>query len=148
MTQTNQTRETLQLVNPAIEEILTAFDIDRPPVPVELMLQRPRDGMWPEIDLSEMSATFLSLYDRYAPRMSAVRLLARNIARSEWGRSRKLDAILNDTHRVNIFARALIIPESLLAQMELTTVDKTELSAQFEVPEEDAQARLEDLEYG
>ncbi len=145
---TEHPQETLTLVNPVIDEILAAFDIDRPPVPVELMLQRPRNGMWPEIDLSEMSATFLSLYDRYAPRMSAVRLLARNIARSEWGKARELNKILDETNRVNIFARALIVPESLLAQFEIHTLDKAELSAQFEVPEEDAQARLEDLGYG
>lgn len=137
--------EVLAVIDPIVDEILLAFDVDKPPVPVELMLQRPRDGMWPEIDLSEMSATFLSLYDRYAPRMSAVRLLARNIARSGWGQARQLDTILEDTERVNLFARAIIVPRSLLEILHDDAIDAASISQQFEVPEEDAQARLEDL---
>lgn len=137
----------LQIVEPAVDEILIAFDVDRPPVPVELMLQRPRDGMWPEIDLSEMSVTFLSLHDRYAPRMSAVRLLARNISRSEWGQSRGLGAVGQDSHALNVLARALLVPKSLLDGFDKEVHEKTAISFRFELPEDDAQARLEDLGY-
>lgn len=143
----NDKQEFFEVIEKAIDEILAVFDVDRPPVPVELMLQRPREGMWPEIDLSEMSATFLNLHDRYAPRMSAVRLLARNIARSEWGRQRGLGSVLDDPTRINIFARALIIPKQLLDKIDFDLRDKSAISLRFEVPEGDAQQRLEDLGY-
>jgi hypothetical protein len=123
------------------------FDTDRPPVPVELMLQRPREDTWPMIDLSEMSATFLNLHDRYAPRMSAVRLLARNIARSDWGQKRNLEPVLKDVNTVNIFARALIVPRQLLDTIDSSFHDIKAISLQFEVPESDAEARLGDLGY-
>jgi hypothetical protein len=134
----------LETMEQAADEMLAAFDVDRPPVPVELMLQRPRAGTWPEIDLSEMSATFLNLQDRYAPRMSVVRLLARNIARSQWGKDRGLDGILLDGPRVNLFARAIILPRRLLGALEAGLPPAT-ISARFEVPEEDVKQRLKDL---
>lgn len=142
---TNQDKQkTLNQIETIVEEILTVFDIAKAPVPVEMMLQKPIDNMWDEIDLSEMSATFLSLDDLYAPRMSAVRLLSRNILRSDWGRSRNIDEWLNQSETVNQFARALIIPRRLL---EDGAIPKTTdvISRHFEVPQKDVEARLEDL---
>lgn len=135
----------LSLIDPVVGEILYLFDTDRPPVQVELMLQRPRENTWPMIDLSEMSATFLNLHDRYAPRMSAVRLLARNIARSEWGQERGLEATLQDAASINMFARALIIPTQLLESIDASFHDIKAISLKFEVPEADTEARLRDL---
>jgi hypothetical protein len=135
----------LSVIDPVVEEILALFDIDRPPVPVELMLQRPREDTWPMIDLSEMSATFLNLHDRYAPRMSAVRLLARNIARSPWGQARGLDSVIQDAASIHIFARALVIPAPLLHGIDQSFHDVKAIGLKFEVPESDAEARLSDL---
>jgi hypothetical protein len=112
-------------------------------VPVELMLQRPRDDMWKEIDLSEMSASFLNLFDRYAPRMSAVRFLARTVARSEWGAAQGLEPLLTNPDALRRLARAIIMPKAFMSGDQLA--DKTALSLRFEVPEEDAEARLIDL---
>ena len=139
----SDTDELTDLIERTADELLTVYDIDRPPVPVELMLQRPREGMWKEIDLSEMSASFLNLFDRYAPRMSAVRFLARTVARSEWGRSRGLEPLLTNPDALRRLARAIIIPRALLESDQLA--DKTAISLRFEVPEEDAEARLTDL---
>jgi len=139
--------EILALIDKGVDDILTAFDVDTPPVPVELMLQRPREGLWQEIDLSEMSATFLNLRDRYAPRMSAVRLLARSVIRSEWGQARGLAQLGEENpDNVNLLARAIIIPRQLLDVMgDDITLDKTTVSLHFEVPEADAELRLADL---
>ena len=111
----------------------------------EFQILSPRKGMWSEIDLSEMSATFLNLYDRYAPRMSTVRLLARNIARSDWGKERGLANLLAEFEHVHLFARAIIIPKQFLDALDEEVYEKTAISLRFEVPEEDAQARLADL---
>jgi hypothetical protein len=130
-------------IEQAIDEILLAFDVDAPPVPVETMLQRPREGMWSSFDLAEMSASFLSLSDRFAPRMSVVRLLARNIARSQWGVERGLDALADDPDVLRAFARAIIMPQSMLDKLDAVTV--ATVSNVFEVPESDAEQRLQDL---
>ena len=58
-----------EVIDPVVNEILSIFDVDRAPVPVELMLQRPREGTWPQVDIAEMSVSFLNLHDRYAPRL-------------------------------------------------------------------------------
>jgi hypothetical protein len=137
-----ESNELLLTMDSVVEEILQAYDVDRPPIPVELMLQRPRADTWAEIDLTEMSVSFLSLADRYAPRMSAVRLLARNIIRSEWGKERGLGSLATESNLINMFARAIIMPRSL---MENEALNQTTLSLRFEVPEEDAQERLKDL---
>jgi len=137
--------ELLALIDRAVDEILLEFDVDKPPVPVELMLQRPRADTWSEIDLTEMSVTFLNMFDRFAPRMSAVRLLARNIARSDWGKERGLEVLLREGEWINLFARAIIIPRSLLEVVDESQHQREIVSLRFEVPEEDAEARLRDL---
>lgn len=135
----------LEQMENAVEEILVAFDVDQPPVPVELMLRNPRDGMWDGFDLTELSTTFLTLSDRFAPRMSVVRLLARNIARSVWGQERELTEILDDGDLVKYFARAIVMPASMVAAFENRT--PAAVSVRFEVPEQDAEIRLKDLGY-
>lgn len=129
----------------AVEEILDAFDVDHPPVPVELMLRNPPNGMWDGFDLTELSATFLSLSDRFAPRMSVVRLLARNIARSQWGQERELLPVLDDADLIRYLARALVMPKRMVAVFEPRT--PSAMSTRFEVPEQDVEARLKDLGY-
>ena len=136
-----------EVIDPVVNEILSIFDVDRAPVPVELMLQRPREGTWPQVDIAEMSVSFLNLHDRYAPRMSAVRLLARNIARCEWGQERGLKVLFEDFEYINVFARALIMPRQLLDGVDEDDFDRMTLGGRFEMPEEDTVSRLTDLGY-
>jgi len=136
-----------EVIDPVVNEVLSIFDVTRAPVPVELMLQRPREETWPPVDIAEMSVSFLNLHDRYAPRMSAVRLLARNIARCEWGQQRGLKILFEDFEYINLFARAIIMPRKLLDLVSDDDFDRMTLSTRFEMPEEDAQARLADLGY-
>jgi predicted transcriptional regulator len=77
--------------------------------------------------------------------MSAVRLLARNIARSEWGKARGLGSILTDNNQINMFARAIIIPKRFLDESQSSGFNPQTLSDRFEVPEEDTLLRLQDL---
>jgi hypothetical protein len=125
--------------------ILDAFDIDEPPVPVELMLRRPREGLWPEVDLAELSASFLDLSDRYSPRMSVVRLLSRHIARCPWGQEHQLQQLLTDKDLVNRFARAIIMPRELLLNAMKDKPALAAIGSRFEVPEVDLEQRLTDL---
>lgn len=131
----------------AVEEILAAFDVDRLPIPVEVMLQRPREELWPYVDLSEMSASFLHLNHRYAPRMTVVRLLAKHIARSEWGFEHGLEVAYSFDDGINQLSRALIMPKRFID--DFPDLDDIPLvSVQFEVPEDDVVSRLQDLGYG
>src|SRR5260221_13602225 len=101
-------------IETAIVDLMTAFDVTEPPVPVEIMLQRPKAGMWKEINLSELSTAFINIKQRYSPRMSVARLLARNVCRSEWGATRKLDAVGATDDGLRALARAILMPRSMI----------------------------------
>src|SRR5258706_11661696 len=104
----------LGMIEVAIVDLMNAFDVTEPPVPVEIMVQRPKAGMWKEVNLSELSTAFISVKQRYSPRMSVGRLLARNVCRSEWGIARNLEALGSDEDTVRLFARAILMPRAML----------------------------------
>ena len=125
-------------------ELITAFDIKSPPIPIESMLQHPQEGMWQEVDLRNLSISFLSVRETYSPRMSLCRLLARHVITSEWGHNRGTDQIHTeeDIHR---FARMLIMPLEMVQALSSGARNPTTMSLHFEVPEEDARLRLEEI---
>ena len=128
-------------------ELLNEFDITHPPVPVESMLQRPvTDNMWEELDVTKLSGAFLSIRDRYSPRMSLARLLVRHVAASEWGKMRGVTELLDsDEEKVKAFARMIVMPRTMVNTVSSAALNPTTLSLQFEVPEEDARLRLQEL---
>ncbi len=126
-------------------EIIAAFEIKTPPVPIEHMLQHPRDGMWEEVDIRQLSSGFLSLEDRYSPRMSLARLLARQIAFSAWGQNRGLLSLLDAPDALPAFARMLIMPASMVQALSDSARIPATMRLHFEVPEKDARSRLDDL---
>ncbi len=139
------TSEQLEHLEAAAAELIEVFEIHSPPVPVESMLQNPRPDMWEEVDISQLSGTFLSIKDHYSPRMSLARLLARHIIASEWGRSRGIPNILSDDSAVRAFARMLIMPASMVRALSAGARNPTAMSMHFEVPEEDSRLRLQEL---
>lgn len=126
-------------------EICEQFEVYAPPVPIEIMLQKPVAGMWEEVDVSQLSGSFLSIKDRYSPRMSLARLLVRHIATSDWGQERGLDKILGDAEELNLFARMLIMPEDMVAGLSSSSRNPKTMGLHFEVPEDDARHRLLEL---
>ena len=126
-------------------EICERFEVYAPPVPIEIMLQRPVAGMWEEVDVSQLSGSFLSIKDRYSPRMSLARLLVRHIATSDWGQERGLDSLLGDGESLNLFARMLIMPEDMVTGLSSSARNPKTMSIHFEVPEDDARQRLLEL---
>lgn len=129
----------------AVRDLMTAFDVERPPVPIELMLKRPKPGMWQEVNLSELSLSFISVKHQHSPRMSVARLLARHICRSPWGLERGLDEYANNDDDIRMFARAIVMPFFMLAEMSLNSRVPAALVTRFEVPDDDAAQRLVDL---
>jgi len=134
--------ETLENIT---EEICESFEVYAPPVPVELMLQKPPVGMWEEIDVTRLSGSFLSVAERYSPRMSLSRLLARHIAASDWGKERGIDAILGNEKVLNAFARMLLMPREMVNGLTSNMKNPQTMSMHFEVPESDARQRLLEL---
>ena len=134
-------------IETAIVDLMTAFDVTEPPVPVEIMLQRPKAGMWKEINLSELSTAFINIKQRYSPRMSVARLLARSAVRSEWGERYKLTSVGSTDDGLRALARAILMPQHMLDRLNPASRTPIAISMRFEVPEEDAKQRLQDLGY-
>mgnify|MGYP001486551934 CR=1 FL=1 len=127
-------------------ELIQAFEITAPPIPIESMLQNPKESMWKSVDVSQLSGTFLSIRDFYSPRMSVARMLARHVADCEWGRNRELYQLLQvDENNIKRFARMLVMPLEMVAELNSASRNPTTMSLYFEVPEDDARLRLQEL---
>jgi len=137
--------EELKRLEAVTAELMQAFDISAPPIPVELMLQRPKDDMWEQVDVSQLSGTFLTVSDYYSPRMSLARLLARHIIWSQWGQARDLKRLSANEDLLRAFARILVMPANMVEAMNKSAHTSTAVSLRFEVPENDAQTRLDEL---
>ena len=139
--------EQLVVIETAISDLMMAFDVTEPPIPVEIMLQRPKAGMWKEVNLSELSTAFINVKQRYSPRMSVARLLARCACRSEWGDRRNLAAVGSTDDGLRALARAILMPQNMLDKLPSASRTPVAVSMRFEVPEDDARQRLVDLGY-
>jgi hypothetical protein len=135
-------RQSLELIT---KEICEIFDVYAPPIPIEIMLQKPPAAMWEELDVSQLTSSFLSIRDRYSPRMSLARLLVRHIAASEWGEAHGLKDILGDTETLNSFARMLLMPQEMVLGITVSLQNPQAMSLHFEVPEDEARTRLLEL---
>jgi hypothetical protein len=135
----------LSRLEAAAAELIAAFDVSLPPVPVESMLQHPKAGMWDQVDITQLSGTFLSVRDQYSPRMSLARLLARHVVVSPWGTARNLQGMLKDDSLLRTFARMLVMPRSMVDTLSSGARNPTTMSMHFEVPEDDARQRLHEL---
>lgn len=128
-----------------VTDLLGAFDVSTPPVPIESMLQSPPPDMWEELDVTQLSGSFLKVDDTYSPRMSMARLLARHIVRSEWGKAEGLGELDGQEDALHAFARMLIMPGFMIDALSSAARSPAAMRLHFEVPEEDAQKRLQDL---
>jgi len=129
-------------------ELIHLFEIEDPPVPIEIMLQRPTADMWDDVDINELSVGFIKGGGRYSPRMSLVRLFARNIIKSKWGEDHGLPAIAKQGKYddvVNAFGRMLVMPIEMIKALSEGARTPMTMSMHFEVPEEEAQIRLSEL---
>ncbi len=126
-------------------ELITTFDIKAPPIPIESMLQHPKPDMWAEVDIAKLSGGFLNIKEPYSPRMSLARLLARHVASSDWGKAHELNAMIKTEDQIAAFARMLIMPVHMVKVLSSGARTASTMSLHFEVPEEDARARLMEL---
>ncbi|HRL13001.1 MAG TPA: hypothetical protein PKX07_14050 [Aggregatilineales bacterium] len=135
-----------QKLEAIVAELMAVYDVKLPPVPVEIMLARPREGMWDEMDINQLTGGFLRLTDPFSPRMSMARMLARHLVFSPWGTARGLpDLVGRDEAHLRLLARMLIMPRALLTALPPAKRTPALISTDFEVPAEDALQRLDEL---
>ena len=138
--------ENLAKLEQIATELIRDYGILTPPVPVETMLRNPGENMWKQVDVNQLSGSFLSLRDRFSPRMSMARLLVRHVAYSPWGKERNLHLILvSDEELIRAFARMLVMPSDMMASLSNSYRNPASISMKFEVPEDDARQRLMEL---
>lgn len=130
-----------------VDNLMDVFEIHTPPVPIETMLNSPRNAMWKEVNVAQLTGSFLTFTDQYSPRMSMARLLARHVINCDWGKEQNLPAMVDDDATLRVFARMLIMPAGMLKVTSRASRTPSTISMQFEVPEEDAHKRLLQL-YG
>ncbi len=141
------TDDLFPIIEAAVEDLMKAFEVSEPPVPVEIMLQRPKNGMWKEVNLAQLSMSAMNPAQHFGPRMSITRLLVRSVVRSEWGEQRKLPLVVKTEETLRVLARAVLMPRSMLEHLPAPSRVPITISLRFEVPEEDARQRLQDLGY-
>ena len=134
------------LLTALAESILTYYQVDEPPVPIERMLQAPPQGMSP-IDTTQISFTIGHGLYKYEPRLAMGRLLCREIARN-----------LDVQHTVNVnitslaytdlrfFARTLLMPLSWLEAITRKRTTLEEISQTLQVPLYAVVTRLAELD--
>lgn len=127
------------------QELCDIFEVYAPPVPIELMLRRPLADMWEEVDVTQLSGSFMSIKERFSPRMSLARLLVRHITSSDWGNQHNLTDVADDTDLTRSFARMILMPREMVNGLTLSMRNPKTMSTHFEVPESDAQERLLEL---
>ncbi|MBE2182594.1 MAG: hypothetical protein IAE89_04125 [Anaerolineae bacterium] len=135
----------LEQIENVSSELIAIFQVDSPPVPLEIMLQRPFPDMWEEVEISLASGSFMILNDPYRPRMSLARLLAREIIGCRWGIERGLLPYKGDKPSLSALARAVTMPRSMVLKLDPAAQVPEVMSDYFEVPIKDVIRRLEDL---
>lgn len=125
------------------DELIAAFDVATPPVPIDTMMMTPRPGMWPKIDLSQLTLSFTSRGDRFAPRISIARLVVRQLVYTEWGKAHRLPELVgDDPTAIAEFGRIILMPQSLIDKMPPREQNPIGVAMSFMVPEDDAELRL------
>ncbi|MBW4436193.1 MAG: hypothetical protein KME04_03615 [Pleurocapsa minor GSE-CHR-MK-17-07R] len=127
------------------EALLGLFDVTSPPVPIEYMLQHPRENMWEVVDISLVSGSFMNMNVPYKPRMSLTRVLARLIAGSEWGKAMQVSPLTSDPDAISRLARAIVMPHQMLMTLPPSARNAKAISEHFEVPISEAESRLHEV---
>ncbi len=135
----------LEQIENVSSELIAIFQVEFPPVPLEIMLQHPFPDMWEEVEISLASGSFMILNDPYRPRMSLARLLAREIVGCNWGIERGLLPYKDDKPALITLARAVTMPKSMVLKLDPAARVPGVMSDYFEVPIKDVIRRLEDL---
>jgi hypothetical protein len=128
----------------AVADALVAlFEITEPPVPVEMMMNNPRPGLWTHTDFSQLTFSFAIRGDRHAPRISMARMIVRLMIDTEFGRKYRLPELIGiSPERITEMARLILVPDILLNHLPQSEHNAIAVAMTFMIPEDDAEARL------
>ena len=126
-------------------EVIMAFEIKAPPIPIESMLQHPKPDMWEDLNPNQITSGFVISKGPYTTRMSLARYLARHILDSAWGEKHDIGLAIQSNDDIRAFARMLIMPLPMVKALSEDARAPAMMSHHFEVPEADAQQRLIEL---
>jgi len=128
-----------------VHELMTLYQVSAPPVPIEKMLQEPLAGLWREYNIMDISIGFLTTKSLFGPRMSLARFLVRVISTSDWGIAQGLRPMSDSSLHYHPFARMLVMPATMIAELRQDARTPQLMSVHFEVPEDEATKRLDEL---
>lgn len=133
-----------QNFDPIVEHLCTLFEVHSPPVPIETMLTSPPSGYWEEVDIGNLSGSFLSYKpgEPFSPRMSIARLLIRHMCASDWGTQNGLSNVGTDKDSVHSLSLVIVMPKFMIDDLPSSARTSKTIAMNFEVPEEDARTRL------
>lgn len=133
-------------VESVAHQLLSAYGIQTPPVPLEAILQHPLPDMCHRIDLAVLPDTFFAQDDPYRPRQALAHLLVCLLADSEWGSQHGLAGVASSADKVNQLARAILMPRDWLSQLPPAALEPGVLGALYQVPVAEAIIRLQELD--
>jgi len=122
--------------------IISHYDFNRPPVPIEKILSDPPEGLT-SVDISDLSLVFGIGEHRYEYRMAMARLLYREVCRTsvDWEESYPYS---NDASRY--FATSLLVPANWASKAaKRPFISLQQLSEDFQVPDYAMASRLVQL---
>ena len=125
-------------------QLCDIFDVHAPPIPVETMLLEPPPGLWEEVDIRNLSGSFLKFKpgEPFSPRMSIARLLVRHMCQSPWGVENGLGQNCGDKAYILTLTHVLLMPKIMIDNLPASSRNPKAIAMHFEVPEEDARQRL------
>lgn len=138
--QTAPTSAEIQRLDALAQKILDTYNLNQPPVPIEMILQHPPKELLPAVDITDLSLVFGIGEHRYEYRVAIARLLYRELCRHKNELQETLPCT-NDAARY--FAAALLIPaEWALKYIRRPLVNLQQISETFQVPEYMMASRL------
>ena len=127
------------------EALLRYYNVARPPVPVEQMLQEPPAGL-AGIDSSKISSTMEHGMYYHAPRLAMARLLCREIVRSEAAMEMLGIDVSPLSHTdVKFFARCLLMPPHWVRRLVEQGLSVEQIGVYLQVPSYAVVTRLAEL---
>ncbi|HZY41258.1 MAG TPA: hypothetical protein VFF59_04570 [Anaerolineae bacterium] len=137
--------ETRSRLHQLAHTLLERYQIDRPPVPISQMINRPLDDLW-QTNPGQVSFVIGHGIYRYAPRLAEARMLYRLISDNVDARRVGLDAPWPASRReIKYFARCLLMPEDWIRALPEADRTPDAISAAFQVTSFDALIRLAEL---
>lgn len=128
-------------------ELLRLAEALRLPIPVDAIWYTPPAGLWPAPSHSQQTLAE-DADNPYMPRFRTARDIAALVNESNWAiKNRLLGSTLMTADERTIFAIALLMPTALLATLSRQQLQPHLVAHIFQVPEEMAIDRLDDLGY-